>query len=119
MLSEMGIPIIDADVIAREVVKPGTYGYSRVVAKFDNVAGESILLPDGNIDRTKLGAIIFSNPERRKELNAILHPIIRASMLWKTIKHYISAAPIIVLDVPLLFESSLDRFTSANAVVYW
>ncbi|KAJ9089056.1 hypothetical protein DSO57_1016678 [Entomophthora muscae] len=118
MLSELGIPVIDADIIAREVVKPGTFGYNSVVAKFNHLEGESIILPDGNIDRAKLGAIIFSNPEKRKELNSILHPLIRVSMLWKTFKHYITATPIVVLDVPLLFESSLDRFTSANAVVY-
>ncbi|MBD0371200.1 MAG: dephospho-CoA kinase [Pyrinomonadaceae bacterium] len=72
LLKELGCHVIDADQTAREVVAVGSEGLKRVVAEF----GEGVLQPDGSLDRTRLGAIIFGDKEKRERLNAILHPLI-------------------------------------------
>lgn len=73
MLAERGVPLIDADLIAREVVAPGTDGLSEVAAAF----GVEILAGDGSLDRKKLGEHVFADPEERKRLEVILHPRIQ------------------------------------------
>jgi len=74
LLRELGAEIIDADQIARQVVEPGQPAWRQIVEEF----GRDVLSPDGTLDRKKLGAIVFANPERRKRLEAITHPAIRA-----------------------------------------
>jgi dephospho-CoA kinase len=65
---------VDADALAREVVEPGTPAHARIVAEF----GKGVLQPDGRLDRARLGGIVFPDPDRRKRLEAITHPAIRA-----------------------------------------
>src|SRR5580693_9235986 len=77
---ELGVPVIDADESARIVVAPGSSGLAEVVGKF----GENLLTPDGELDRRSLRNLIFSDPGRRRELEAILHPLIRADMEHRT-----------------------------------
>jgi dephospho-CoA kinase len=72
VFAELGCRVIDADLTAREVVRPGTPGLQAVAAAF----GEEVLKPDGSMDRERVGAIIFGNNEKRQQLNAILHPYI-------------------------------------------
>ncbi|HEX8748566.1 MAG TPA: dephospho-CoA kinase [Pyrinomonadaceae bacterium] len=72
LLKELGCHVIDADQTARDVVAPGTEGLKRVVAEF----GEEVLQADGQLDRARLGAIIFGDREKRERLNQILHPLI-------------------------------------------
>lgn len=72
LLKELGCHVIDADQTARDVVAPGTEGLKRVVAEF----GEEVLQTDGQLDRARLGAIIFADNEKRERLNSILHPLI-------------------------------------------
>src|SRR5689334_25405807 len=72
-LAGHGAVVIDADRIAREVVEPGTPGLAAVVAEF----GEEVLTADGSLDRPRLGGIVFSDPERLRALNAIVHPLVR------------------------------------------
>ena len=74
MLRGLGAEIIDADLIARQVVEPGQPAWREIVEEF----GRDVLSPDGTLDRKKLGAIVFADPERRKRLEAITHPAIRA-----------------------------------------
>jgi len=74
MLRELGAEIIDADQIARRVVEPGQPAWREIVEEF----GRDVLSSDGTLDRRKLGAIVFGNPERRRRLEAITHPAIRA-----------------------------------------
>jgi dephospho-CoA kinase len=74
MLRGLGAEIIDADQLARQVVEPGEPAWREIVEKF----GRDVLNPDGTLDRKKLGAIVFANPEQRKRLEAITHPAIRA-----------------------------------------
>ncbi len=113
--SRLGAALIDADVIAREVVEPGTRVLRAVVRAF----GESVLRPDGTLDRKALGRIVFADYERLAELTAITHPeilrIIRARIA--TLKEE-DSIPLIVVDAPLLFESGLDADMDKVAVVF-
>ena len=74
ILRELGAEIIDADLLARQVVEPGQPAWRAIVEEF----GRDVLSPDGTLDRKKLGGIVFADPERRKRLEAITHPAIRA-----------------------------------------
>jgi dephospho-CoA kinase len=95
---ELGVPVIDADESARRVVEPGTPGLARVVQRF----GPSILTPRGELDRRGLRSLIFADPERRRDLEAILHPLIGADMEARTAQ---ANGPYMVLAIPLLVES--------------
>lgn len=119
-----GIPVVDADVIARQVVEPGTPAYKAIVAHF----GPSVLLApeDGTtptttgpapLDRPALGRAIFGNEPERLFLNSVVHPAVRKEMLRQVAVAYFKGCDLIILDVPLLFESKLDRFCSSTAVV--
>lgn len=115
MLVGRGAALIDADVIAREIMEPGHPVLAEVVERF----GREILLPDGRLDRKKLGAIVFSDSGKRKTLEAITHPAIRAEMKERmaTIE---AAEPrrLVVADIPLLFESGLEGLYEEIMVVY-
>ena len=110
-LAARGAMVIDADVIAREVVEPGTPGLARVVETF----GEDVLRPDGSLNREKLGSIVFNDSEKLAALNAIVHPLVgeRVAELLRT-------APddaIVVYDVPLLAENGLAKMYDVVIVV--
>ena len=100
-MGELGASTVDADEVAREVVVPGSTGLVQVVGAF----GFEILSPSGELDRAKLGEIVFTDPEKRIELEKILHPLIKA----RTTK-LISEQPsgIVVYAVPLLVEANVD-----------
>jgi dephospho-CoA kinase len=100
MFAALGVPVIDTDVIARDVVAPGTPGLAAVVASF----GPEVVLPDGSLDRRKLRALVFDGAAPRRQLEAILHPRIleRMEALCAT-----SGGPYQVLVIPLLGESGL------------
>ncbi|KAE8284104.1 Dephospho-CoA kinase domain-containing protein [Larimichthys crocea] len=115
MLRELGCPIIDADVVARKVVEPHTPAYSRIVYHF----GPEILLENGEIDRQKLGQLIFTSEEKRKLLNSITHPEIHKAMLKEILFYFLRGYRYVVLDVPLLFETRrLTQFLNHTVVVY-
>jgi dephospho-CoA kinase len=109
------IPVIDADILAREAVAPGTSGLSRIVSVF----GPSILLPDGTLDRKNLGSIVFNDEARRRQLNAIVHPAVRWRMLAAVLKCWMKGEKVCVLDVPLLVEGGLWKWVGMIVVVYW
>jgi dephospho-CoA kinase len=101
-LSELGALVIDSDALAREVVRAGSPGLAEVVAAF----GEQILRPDGELDRPALGRIVFNDSEKRRQLEHIVHPRVRARAA-----EIVRAAPpdaIVVNDVPLLVEAGLS-----------
>jgi len=98
-LAAQGAVVIDADAIAREVVEPGTEGLAEVVEAF----GPEVLLPDGRLDRPRLGEIVFADPELRGKLNAIVHPRVGARMA--ELEREAGPASIVVHDVPLIAES--------------
>jgi dephospho-CoA kinase len=101
LLAELGASTIDADDVAREVVSPGSPGLSAVVSAF----GNHVLLPSGELDRNKLGDIVFSDTKSRLQLEAILHPLIkvRTTQLISS-----QSSEIVVYSVPLLVEANVD-----------
>jgi dephospho-CoA kinase len=96
--AELGIPVIDADLAAREVVARGSPGLARVAARF----GAGLVLPSGELDRATLRNQVFADPAARRDLEAILHPLIRAAMEQRAAD---AAGPYLVLVVPLLIEN--------------
>ncbi|XP_048336787.1 dephospho-CoA kinase isoform X1 [Ziziphus jujuba] len=109
-----GIPVVDADLVARNVVKKGTGGWKKVVATF----GDEILQSDGEVDRARLGQIVFSDPGKRQVLNKLLAPYISSGIFWEIFKLWIKGFKVIVLDIPLLFEAKMDRWTKPIIVVW-
>lgn len=114
MLRERGIPVIDADQIAREVVEPGKPAYEAIIGHF----GRDILLADGQIDRKKLGEIVFSDESERQKLNAIVHPEVRRVMREEAETAEKNGASIVFMDIPLLYESKLQYMVEKIVVVY-
>ncbi|PFT98420.1 dephospho-CoA kinase [Bacillus thuringiensis] len=103
MFRELSIPVIDADVIAREVVEQGKPAYNKIVEVF----GAEVLQQDGELDRPRLGSIVFYNEEKRLQLNKIVHPAVREEMNRKKEMYIKEGMQAVVLDIPLLFESKL------------
>ncbi|MER5480585.1 dephospho-CoA kinase [Streptomyces sp. NPDC002734] len=111
LLVAHGAVLIDADRIAREVVEPGTPGLAAVVEAF----GPEVLAADGSLDRPRLGAIVFADPERRGVLNSIVHPLV-----GERSRELEAAAPadaVVVHDVPLLTENGLAPLYDLVVVV--
>jgi dephospho-CoA kinase len=102
---------VDADRIAREVVQPGTPGLAQVVEAF----GDGVLAADGSLDRPALAAVVFSDPEARRRLDGIVHPLVRARAA-----ELVAAAPpdaVLVNDVPLLVETGQASYYDLVLVV--
>lgn len=114
MFQQLQIPVIDADQIAREVVERGKPAHKQIVETF----GSNILQSDGEIDRKKLGSLVFENESERKKLNDIVHPVIRAEMLRQKEFFIAKGETCIVMDIPLLFENNLFHFVEKVLVVY-
>ena len=110
---EYGIPVVDADLIARKVVKPNTTGWKRVVKIF----GDSILNQDQTINRDKLGAIIFNDSNKRKQLNKCLHGLIIFEMLKEIFLILIKGNRYVILDVPLLFDVKIGLWLLSYKLV--
>ncbi|MGP4041621.1 dephospho-CoA kinase [Gracilibacillus sp. D59] len=108
------IPVIDADIVSREVVEPGEQALEEVAATF----GEDILCEDGRLNRKKLGSIIFQDQTKRETLNRIVHPAVRKKMLSKKEELLQQGNQTIVMDIPLLFENNLTYLVEKTVVVY-
>ena len=101
--ASFGIPVIDADKLARDAVAPGTPGLSAVVTRF----GDSVLQPDGALDRRALARIVFSDPRARADLEAIVHPdVYRRIREWAVNRPHTRIA---IADIPLLFETGHEH----------
>ena len=100
----LGASTIDADVLAREAVVPGSTGLTRVVERF----GNSILRPDGSLDRAALGRIVFTDRAARADLEAIIHPLV-----YSRIREWSANLPagtrVAIADIPLLFETGQEH----------
>ena len=108
-----GVPVIDADLVARQVVEKGTVGLSALVNRF----GEAILNTDGTLNRTELGKRMFSEEAIRSEVNDILQPLIRQEITSRIQAYKDQGKALIVLDVPLLFEMHYDNLCDDIIVV--
>lgn len=111
---ELDIPVVDADLIARQVVEPGEAAYEQIVETF----GEGILQLDKTLDRKALGAIVFQDDTKRKELNAIIHPAIRKELIHQRDQYVNEGVKCVVVDIPLLYESNLIDYVDKVLVVY-
>lgn len=114
-LREAGAEIIDADKIAHQVVKRGTSEWEQIVGYF----GKNILLPDGEIDRVRLGKIVFHDTQARTKLNSIVHPAVFSAMERQSqVIAQQQPDSLIVLDVPLLIESNMHKTLPIVILVY-
>ncbi|MBT9249388.1 dephospho-CoA kinase [Bacillus halotolerans] len=113
MLIDKGITVIDADIIAKQAVEIGMPAYRQIIDEF----GEDILLENGDIDRRKLGALVFTNEQKRLALNSIVHPAVREGMLKRRDESIANQETFVVLDIPLLFESKLESLVDKIIVV--
>ena len=113
IFAEAGVPVVDADLVAREVVAPGSKGLSQITAAFGDV-----LLPDGTLDRAKLGSLVFIDPKQRDVLNGIMFPLISersGSMMRECIS---VGAELVCYDAPTLIEVGMhERFRPLVVVV--
>jgi dephospho-CoA kinase len=112
-LGELGVAVIDADALAREVVQPGSAGLAEVVATF----GDSVLAPDGQLDREKLGAIVFADSAARTKLNAIMHPRIGQLSAERILQQMQTVTPYVVYEAALLVETGAHKGMQALVVV--
>jgi dephospho-CoA kinase len=113
MLRELGAHVLDADVIAREVVEPGTPGLQAVAERFPGVLG-----PDGRLDRAKLGARVFGDPKERAALNALLHPLIGQQFMLRTQALAEQGVERVLYDAPLLIENRLHEGMDGVVLVW-
>ncbi|MDQ6791385.1 MAG: dephospho-CoA kinase [Candidatus Dormibacteraeota bacterium] len=113
-LRELGVTVIDADEATRAVQAPGTEGLRLLADAF----GEEILTPEGALDRPRLAAIAFADPKARQRLNGIVHPLVRRWMAERQREAAARGDPLVVLDVPLLFETRGTDGLDAVILVY-
>ena len=110
MFEELGIQVVDADIVAREVVEPGSVGLTKITAHF----GDEILTNNGTLDRAKLRAIIFADESQKQWLNNLLHPLIRGSMLSQLKQ---ATSNYVILVAPLLFENGLEKYCNHTLLI--
>lgn len=112
-LIDHGYPVIDADEISRQIVEPGEPALEQIAAQF----GSQMIRPTGELDRRKLGTLVFQNSEKRALLDSLLHPLIRRQMLEALDHLERGGARVVFLDIPLLFENGLDTWADRTIVV--
>jgi dephospho-CoA kinase len=113
-LRARGVPVLDADRLARDAVAPGSPGLADVAAEF----GPDVVLPDGSLDRPRLAARVFADRGARGRLEAIVHPRVREASMRELARLAAAGAPLAVYDVPLLYEARREGDVDAVAVVW-
>jgi dephospho-CoA kinase len=113
MLRELGAEVVDADEASHAVYEPGTPGFAAVVREFGDR-----YVRDGRIDRKALGKLVFKDPDARRRLNAIVHPLVREWMADRTSEAVERSAEVVVQDVPLLFENNLESLFPTVILVW-
>lgn len=114
MLRDFGLPVVDADELARKVVEKGSVGLQKVIDHF----GVEVLTLDGQLDRSKLGQIVFKNKDKLILLESLLHPEIQRLKTEERLRLEREGATVAFYDVPLLFEKSLQDEFDATLLVY-
>jgi len=112
IFSELGRPVIDADLVAREVVEPGEPALGKIVTKF----GADVLTPQGELDRASLREKVFSDNQAREWLEQLLHPVIRTRIMEK-IEDYQGTTPLVILASPLLLETDQHKLVDHVIVI--
>ena len=113
-LRARGVPVVDADALARAAVAPG----SPALAAIARELGAGVLLPDGTLDRKRVASIVFADAGARRRLEAITHPAVRRLVVEETMRLAAEGRALAFYDVPLLFEVGLDRKLDSVVVVY-
>jgi dephospho-CoA kinase len=113
MLRRLGVPIVDADRIARQIVKPGSPALAAIAREF----GADVLQADGTLDRARLGALVFEDPGARARLNALTHPAIQERSAAELAEHARAGAKLAVYDAALILENGLGGAVDALMVV--
>jgi dephospho-CoA kinase len=113
MFRELGAEVVDADEAAHAAYAPGTPGFERVVEAFGDE-----YVRDGQIDRNRLGELVFHDDEARRRLNAIVHPLVREWMAARTAEADSRGVDVVIHDVPLLFENGLEKIYSDVVLVF-
>ena len=114
ILRELGVTVIDADEATRAVQARGTDGLNRLAQEF----GSSIITPEGDLDRSRLADIAFKDPDARLRLNAIVHPLVRQWMGERQQEAFERGDELVVMDIPLLFESRGAGAFQTTILVY-
>ena len=114
LLAAHGAAVIDADELAREAVRPGEETLSQVAKRF----GPGVIRSDGSLDRARVGAIVFADPAARRDLERITHPRITELTQERIAGALAGPAPLIAVDVPLLFENSRETMFEGVLLVY-
>ena len=114
MLAARGATIIDADELAREVVRPGQPALAQIVERF----GAEMLNADGTLDRTRLAQVVFAHPQARRQLEHITHARIGELIQQRIAAAFAHDAQLVVVDIPLLFESRRDDVFEGTLLVY-
>lgn len=115
LLQKHNLPIIDADILAREVVEPNTPGFKAIINHF---GPDRVLKADGTLDRARLGEIVFNDADERRWLNGIVHPAVRRLMVRRVFECWIRGEWCVIIDVPLLIEAGIWRWVGEVVVVY-
>lgn len=113
LLTAFGFKVVDADIAARKAVAKGTKGLEQVRAAF----GDSAITDEGEMDRKYVGEMVFNHPEKRLELNDIVHPIVREIMEEEK-QSYLNQGYDVIMDIPLLFENELQNTVDEVWLVY-
>ncbi|BCA85953.1 dephospho-CoA kinase [Enterococcus saigonensis] len=113
VFKEKGFPVVDGDVIAREIVEPGQAALAAIVAVF----GSGILSATGELNRKKLGEIVFKDSQKRQQLNELMNPYLRQKIKGQIIAGK-KISPLVVADIPLMYEGHYDHYMDEVAVVY-
>ncbi len=113
-LRARGIPVVDADALARAAVGPGTPALAEIARTF----GPGVIAADGALDRKALGALVFADAEARRRLEAITHPAVRLALQEETSRLAARGFELVVYDAPLLYEVGLDRDLDSVVVVW-
>jgi dephospho-CoA kinase len=113
-LRARGVPVVDADGLARAAVAPGTAALAEIARAF----GADVLLPDGSLDRKKVAARVFADAEARRRLEDITHPAVRRAMAEETGRLAAAGHPLALYDTPLLYEVGLDALLDSVVVVW-
>ena len=113
LLSVFGFKVVDADKAAREAVKKGSKGLAQVREVF----GDEAIDENGEMNRRYMGDLVFNHPEKRLELNAIIHPIVR-DIMEEEKQEYLKQGYNVIMDIPLLFENELENAVDEVWVVY-
>ena len=114
LMREAGLPVLDSDTIARQVVAPGKPAWQALRQNF----GEEFFGPDGSVDRQALARHVFTRPEARQKLNRLLHPYIARELQDNLSRLQSRGEPLVVVEIPLLFELGLETLYDSIIVVY-